>query len=115
MPSPGCVPDGIRTFCVLCQGYPGFVPRGGKSGPLFRRLTLSWPRDKPHPGTKFWANQILHGLRANGAHVVFTDVSQQPGFLVRVRFEDGGKTHTVVFDNDDFPELDGSALDEALL
>ena len=61
-----------------------------------RRLTLAWPIDKPHAGAHFWANQVLQGLRANGARVQFEDIAQEPGFVVRVKLEDGGMAHTAV-------------------
>ena len=86
---------------------------GREAGPR-RRLRLKWPAEQPHPGARFWANQVLSGLRANGARIAFDDVAPR-GSAVRVRVEDGGAAHIVAFDNDDSPEIEEAVADDVLL
>ena len=91
------------------------------ASPLDRRrvrrgMTIGWPREEPAPGTHFWADQVLSGLRANGVRVEKREVLDQPGgFLLLAEVDFGGERYAIVFDPDDRPEIIEDVADRALV
>lgn len=81
-------------------------------------LTIGWPVEPPGSGTRFWADQILSGLRANGARIELRDIPQHrsPPFQILVaEIDDGQETHTIAFDFDDRPEIVEPIAERVLL
>ena len=81
-----------------------------------RELVVGWPDHEPSPGTHFWADQVVAGLRANGVTVEPREIPQLADtFVVLTEVSDGHSVHTVVFDPEDGPELVSGLSDEVLV
>ena len=81
-------------------------------------VTIGWPVEPPSPGTRFWAEQILTGLRANGARIEYRDIPQHPStpfHVLLAEIDAGHGTHAVAFDLDDWPEVVEPIAEDALL
>lgn len=81
-------------------------------------VTIGWPVEPPGSGTRFWADQILSGLRANGARIELRDIPQHPSspfHVLLAELDDGQETHTIAFDLEDRPEIIEPIAERVLL
>lgn len=80
------------------------------------RVTIAWPHEEPSPGTHFWADQVLSGLRSNGVKIGSRRIAQIPNtFAVIAEVDDGSEVNKVVFDPDDRPEVVDELVENALV
>jgi len=85
---------------------------------LVRHAVIGWPREHPAPGTHFWADQVVAGLRANGARVEFRAIEQErehENFILLAEFGAGRERHLIAFDPGDFPHIDEAVARRALV
>jgi len=90
----------------------------GRTGAFSRSLTIGWPLEAPDSGTHFWADQILSGLRANGAGIQRRDIRQYPSpdcHVLLAEIDVGQEPHTIAFDLDDWPEIVEPIAERVLL
>jgi Glycosyl transferases group 1 len=90
----------------------------GKYGRVRVGLTIGWPVDLPDSGTRFWAEQILSGLRASGARIDPRQIPQHPPtpfHVLLAEIDDGPKTHAIAFDLDDCSEIVEPIAEDVLL
>jgi len=81
-------------------------------------MTIGWPVELPDSGTRFVADQILAGMRANGVRVEPREIAQHPSspfHVLLAEIDDGHDTHTIAFDLDDWPEVVEPIAERALL
>jgi hypothetical protein len=92
----------------------------GKLRRVSSGLTIGWPIEPPGSGTRFWADQILSGLREIAAAVEPRAIPQFPStpfhvLLAEIDVDDGGQRHRVAFDLDDWPEIVEPIAESVLL